>query len=82
MHLGGIRIPLTSRKIKCNFGAVSDLTHGALKAAREQNSMKIGVIGAGKVGGGLGKLWGFFDRGIASLQDVPGIAQKGLACRR
>src|SRR5438094_9895221 len=23
----------------------------------EQNSMRIGIIGAGKVGGGLGKLW-------------------------
>jgi hypothetical protein len=25
---------------------------------------------------------GFFDRGIASLQDVPGIGQKGFACCR
>jgi 3-hydroxyacyl-CoA dehydrogenase len=25
--------------------------------AKEQNRMKIGIIGAGKVGGGLGKLW-------------------------
>jgi predicted dinucleotide-binding enzyme len=27
------------------------------EAAGEQNSMRIGIIGAGKVGGSLGKLW-------------------------